>query len=168
MNARTIAAVGGIFMIGAAATAQDAKKELPLIYRQVDRLAMKKDADGLISLYRRYSASNFAYVDRSGKRSNRAEMEGRMRSQMGMIDRFQRQQTTIRRIQVTGKTAVVTAEMSYSLLLKGDPKQPMTVAGTSVHRDTWVLTERGWRLQEMRLVTEKSTLNGRPINTTGG
>lgn len=161
-----LAAVVGVVTsgyVGAAESAdQLAVRKQYAIFAQAIR---EKNASRIINL----ETSDFSAVTVKKVQKTKAQRDASLRGVLSVVKTVNASRVTVRSVSVKGGTATVVADQYVSLTI-ADPRDPkakdLVFTDDSTSRDTWIKTRQGWRIRRSQELSDKATVNGKPIKTS--
>jgi len=157
LSATVLVAVCLPMLAGTVLADRRAEREIRAEYAKTAQFTKQKNVEGLL----RQMTPDFIYKDIKGQVLSKQMVEQIMREQYRMIQRIDQRSTTIRRIEVKGKTARVTTDEVLAFTFKdaqGKPHKLFTKART---RDTWVKTPQGWKVKMTEALSEETYVDGK-------
>lgn len=139
----------------------DPKSELTATYAKMEAALKAKDLAGVMKFF----SNDFTWIDAKGTKSNKAQIEAQMKLQMSAIQKVHRATTKILKLTPKDGTQVARTEGVFEADLKLNPQatKPSRFKSVSITEDTWVKSQTGWGLRQVKTVKETMTLDGKPF-----
>lgn len=160
---RSVKALSLILLAGLATVGFAQEKEVAKKYSDLQVATKAKNVAKLKSMWKETSHSTFQLITSSGQKITGAQMLAQMEQQMNMFGKFTTYVIKLSPIKKTPSTYVVRATSTFAMDLPMN-KKISKIAGSSVSTDTWVKDGAKWKLKEIRVTKETTTLDGKPIS----
>ena len=136
-------------------------KELEAKYAKVAEAYKYKD----IKAFMENKTPDFTGKSLSGNVSSRDQVEAGVRQRMERIKKLNHLRIKIKSLTVTADEAVAITTQEFSrVVTDSQGRDHAVVSKGTTHRDTWVMTEKGWMLRSVEeLVQGKEYVDGRPV-----
>ncbi len=153
-----------LFIATAAAAQGDLKTQLSKVYAELNGYMKTKNVAGAERLFAKHAHPQFVYLHPSGRKQNGKQMLDEMKQSLTapgatMIKSISR----LEKLKVGSSAAVATTFGDWAMKMTGPDGKPHTFGGTSTTEDTWVRTSGGWKLKQVKVLTEKMTMDGKPF-----
>jgi ketosteroid isomerase-like protein len=131
-------------------SAKDAavRKAISAEYAKFSRAAKKKDVKTALSI----GTADLVVVQPDGQTMNRQQIEAMLSLQMNMVKQIRRVDIAIASLSVRGKQAVALVSMTLSGVVEDSEGKQREVISQNMSRDTWVKTDKGWRMKRSESV----------------
>ncbi|MBS1717046.1 MAG: nuclear transport factor 2 family protein [Armatimonadetes bacterium] len=147
--------------------ADNAKTAISKAYTQFDFYVVKGSLKDLESFLNRTSTNDFT-MKQMGQTFDKKAVIAQMKQQLSM-GKVNESKTKVKSIVINGSTATVMTSGSFKMTMKGKNQDKAHVfAGQSETKDTWVKEGRVWKMKSIESVSDKMTMDGKPINPGGG
>lgn len=160
---RAAAALFVLTFLTAAANADaaaDARKAIQAAYTSENAATAKKDAKGALAAY----ASDYEQTSSKGTKINMAQIRQLVPQVFAMATTI-KDKTTIQKFAMKGSSkAIVTAKRQTEMtMVNPQTQKPAKAAMDAVTEDIWVKGAKGWQIKRSKALSEKQTLDGKPI-----
>lgn len=145
-----------------ASAQEDLRKQFGAAYAELHSGFKSGKAERLQSFFTKNAHPKFVYLGTNGVRRDLASFmrDLKVAFQPGM--KLTRSDCVIKGIKRQGTTAVVDTVGDWTLLTTTNGKT-QTMTGRTVMTDRWVKTSTGWKLQEAKVISEKASMDGKPL-----
>lgn len=143
----------------------DPKKEIQALYSKAATAMMQKNVAGVLAL----SNPELTYRTKDGRVLKRSELESQLKSQFKVVKVITKVSQTILTIKVTGTTAEVTCKSVFEGRIPNpQTKKDMILKSLGESKDTWIKGASGWKLKSIVETSEKTTVDGKPLQAATG
>jgi len=114
---------------------------------------------------------DFKMKEPSGKTMTGQQVQEMMKAQLAMVKKITESKISITKFEQKGDTAVVTTKMVLAgelMPMDEKDKKVHKLQSTTTSRDHWVKTKKGWKVKLVEALTDKTTIDGKPMNMGGG
>lgn len=155
-----------LLILVAFAGADDYKAQIQKGHDMVSKMALKNDGAGLSKALASFTTKDFVWKEQNGTKLTLAQWQGMMQSQMKMI-KVTAWKFTLKDFKQAGNTLTNMTTLNMTATMK-NPKtgKPSVVKSVSTARETYVKVGKDWKLKMIESLTDKSTVDGKPM--TGG
>ena len=161
MNIRKVIAAFYTFALFASAVAEDLNKVAEQHERDFVRAMKSKD----LKWFESVAAPDYHEVGAKGKMTTRAEAIAGMKQMFGMGNVTS---ATSKVLKVSGSSSkmIVLTSANMTMMMKMDPKakKMSKMVGTARYQETWSKDKGKWQIHELKSLSEKATLDGKPFN----
>lgn len=149
-----------VSMFAGTAAAKDAavRKAIAAEYAKFSRAAKNKDVKAALSI----GTPDLTVRQPDGQQMNRQQLEAMLSLQMNMVKQVKRVDIAIASLSVRGKQAVALVNMTLSGVVEDAQGKEREVISQNMSRDTWVKTDKGWRMKR------SESVNSAPHNRRPG
>ena len=158
-----LVAVSLVLALSAAGSAHaDDKSDIKSVYNRLGSAMKAKNADKVASLL----APNFTQNMKGGRSMSLKQALSQMKMEFQSIKSFDKFDITLTSINVSGKNANVNTSytMKGTTMPMGKDKKSHVLAGTGTTTDKLVKTSGGWKFLSTTDVSQKMTMDGKPIS----
>ncbi|MGV3618984.1 MAG: nuclear transport factor 2 family protein [Fimbriimonas sp.] len=152
-----------VLLTSGAQAQADPKKQLQAIYTELDGYLVKKQVDKAERLMTQYGHPDFVYIRADGRRQTYKECMAEMKASMGPATKMLKSRTRIVKAATKGSTVLVDTNGEWAMNMPGPDGKAHTFAGVTKTKDTWVKTPGGWKMKEVKTLSEKMTMDGKPF-----
>jgi ketosteroid isomerase-like protein len=145
-------------LVSASAVRADDKAEINALYAKATAAVKARDAKAIQSL----ETPDFVEV-LGGTKLNGAQTAEMMAQQFKVIKKFDTVRMSADKIDVKGKTAVVTAGSSFTCSMTGQDGKSHKMASKVVTKDTLTKTPKGWLFSKVESLSDSTTMDGKPF-----
>lgn len=159
-------AVLPFFVLGLAAATNaqaDFRKYLDGAYTELHDGFKTMKVEPLQKFFDKYGHPKFIYIGAKGEKQTSKQLLSHFKAGMGPGMKLTKSTNVIGKIRVTGDTALVPTTGDWVMVVTPPKGKAQTMAGKTIMTDTWVKTPGGWKLRESKVISEKATLDGKPI-----
>jgi hypothetical protein len=156
-------ALATIVIASVAGAQGDVKTQLARVYAQLNDHIKNKRIGKAEKLFAQYGHPKFVYINPHGRRQTAKEMLAEMEASLGPQTKVTRSVSRLDKVEVKASTATVRAYSDYALQMPGPDGKTHTFTGVSRSIDQWLKTPGGWKLKEVKVVSETMTMDGKPI-----
>jgi hypothetical protein len=153
----------GIFSSFAARadTVTQARKAIQAAYDREDAAVSRKDVPGILV----NCAPNFQFITQNGMRGSLADARQGLTAQFQTPSSFVAK-TTLQKLTLQGNKAVVTVKeyQMRTVVPKAPHVHPHKIVTVSIDEDTWVKHGNRWLREISKNISQKQTLDGKPIS----
>lgn len=150
-----------LLLIAAALTHAEDLKKVAVQHEAEFRKAMMT---GQFGWFERVAAPDFFEVDRPGHKMNRADSLAQIKAGVGTV-KVKTLDSKVVKVKPTAKGYVATVEVHMVLNLPASPGQkPAVVDSQMRYEETWSKDKGVWKMHSLNTLSDKSTLNGKPMN----
>jgi ketosteroid isomerase-like protein len=143
---------------GPAATAQ-ARKEIQAAYSRQDAAVAAKDVDGFVAI----ETPDAVDFDTDGTTETVAQGRQMMAQVMAAMKHCEAS-SVITGISLTDARSAVVTIKEHMVMVGAPPgKATSTMVSEGTSRDNWVKTASGWRLKASHALTDRMTVDGKPV-----
>jgi hypothetical protein len=153
-----------LFALAAGASAQaDLKKHFDGIYDELNEYVKAKRLDKAEKLFAKHGHPQFVYIHADGRRQTSKQMLAEMKASLAPQVKVTKSTSALGKLVVKGSTAKVDTTGEWVMVMPGPDGKSHTLGGVTKTTDTWLKTPSGWKLKEVKTVSEKMTLDGKPF-----
>lgn len=143
----------------------DPKKEIQALYTKAATAMRQKNVAGVLAL----GAPDLSYKTKDGRILKRSELEAQLKSQFKVVKVITKVSQTILTIKVTGTTAEVKCKSVFEGRIPNpQTKKDMILKSLGESKDIWIKGATGWKLKSIVETSEKTTVDGKPLQTATG
>ncbi len=143
----------------------DPKKEIQALYTKAASAMKQKNVAGVMAL----GTPDLTYKTKDGRVLRRSELEAQLKSQFKVVKVITKVSQTILTITVTGTTAEVKCKSVFEGRIPNpQTKKDMILKSLGESKDTWIKGATGWKLKSIVETSEKTTVDGKPLQTATG
>lgn len=160
LNALFILSILAISSASAQGDAQ-VRKELESSYAKLTKAFKSKDVKTIFAM----GTNDFSYVAKNKTKMDRKSAEAMITGQMKMIQEVQTVSNVIKKLTVKGDTAIaiVTGTVKGKMINPGQQGKTLALVSIGDTKDTWIKTSKGWKLKSVEVLSDKTTLDGKPV-----
>lgn len=135
------------------------RKSIEASYSHKDNSTNRKDLTGMMSIY----APGATVKHPNGKTITTSEMEKQLTNILPTVKSVAEHEV-VKNISLKGETALVTSKKTSTTVTE-DPTshQDNKVVQNVESEDTWVKVGNKWLIKEIRVLSAKATVNGKPM-----
>jgi ketosteroid isomerase-like protein len=156
------------FSILSSTVKADDKKEIEQGYKKLVTALKAKSLEGVMAV----GTSDFS-MKAPGINMNTEQVKMQLKQTFAMMKSTPKVTMSIDKMSIKGKTAEVrsTGNMTMEIVdatgNMGAKGQKHIMSDMAVSKDTWVKTDKGWRMKVTESITEKTTLDGKLFTPPG-
>lgn len=129
------------------------------LYARGDAAALRRDVVFLSAT----STNGCMFFFKSGRVLEKPRYMALLKQTMKRVVKFNAVQTRLKLVQQATRNVVfVTSTSRIDMIYRGLDEKIHRSISVSQTRDSWLLTEQGWRIQNSQEVETRSTVDGRP------
>ncbi len=148
-------------------SAQSLRSQVETADKAIAAAIKKKDFSKLSMLMRSVTTDDFKYTE-AGKSQSYAEMTANMKTGLGMMGKITVCTVRLLTLHQHGSTADGTTRHTMAGIVKTNDKKVHKMSFTGVSANTYRLEGHKWKLVSMKWVSQKQSMDGKPVPSMGG
>ena len=160
-NSRSLCLIMPLALVSVSMGQTNVRELVQANYDKISRLSMNREKAQLEKFARKNSSSSFVYIDALRNSLDLAATIRQNNEQLSRIYKFNSNSNKIIGAKQVGPDIVFTVKTQYDVFLDSDMKN--RIVGTTISRDTWMKSLKGWKIRKSMIVKESSTQNGVPL-----
>lgn len=139
------------------------KRELAARYDEFTAAFKQKNVDKMMAI----TAPGFTMKMPRNQTADAARARVLLQQAITLVQSISKVNTRIDKLSVQGGQAIATVTQTMAAKMTGQDQKPHAVTTTSVSRDTWVKSKKGWLMKSTESISEKSTVDGKFVGPQG-